>query len=161
MTYNSKKNITSMVAGILSVAAYVIYVCTGNSPETGDIQAWAILMLIFIGVGAAMQIVVQVVFHIAFALRVAVKEHDKEGANAKKIMSATMIEDERDKLINLKSLRIGYICTGAGLVVALLVLAAGLPFVIALHIVVGSCAVGSFVEGCAGIFFNERGVRNG
>ena len=150
-----------MAAGVVLIAAYIIYVCTGNSPALDEIQAWAKLMLVFIGIGVAVQIVIQVLFHVAFAAGIAVKEHDKDGAKTKNIMNAYMVEDERDKLINLKSLRIGYSCAGAGLLIALLTLAAGVSVVIALHIVVGSGALASLIEGCAGIYFHERGVRNG
>ena len=72
-----------------------------------------------------------------------------------------MMEDERDKLINLKTMRIGYACSGAGLLAALIALTVGATTVAALHIIVGSTAAASLVEGCAGIFFHERGVRNG
>ena len=161
MTYNSKKNIISMAAGILSVAAYVVYVCMVNAPATEDVQAWAKLMLVFIGVGVAAQIVIQIVFHVVFAVVIAVKERDYDGEKTKKIINASMIEDERDKLINLKSSHIGYICAGAGLMVALFVLAGGVSVVIALHIIVGSCAAGSIIEGGAGIFLHERGVSHG
>ena len=161
MTYNSKKNIIGMAAGIATIAAYIAYVCMGNLPAPEDIKAWARLMLAFIGIGVAAQIVIQIIFHVAFAVGIAVKEHDKDGEKTKKIVNASMIEDERDKLINLKTLRIGYTCAGAGLIIALFTLAGGASFVTALHIVVGAGAVASLVEGCAGIFFHERGVRNG
>jgi hypothetical protein len=161
MCYNSKKNIISIAAGIISVAAYVVFVCTGNPPAPEDIQAWAKLLLIFIGISVAAQIVIQIIFHIFFAIGIAVKEHDEGGERTKKIMDASIIEDERDKLINLKSSHIGYISAGAGLMIALFILAGGASVVIALHIIVGSGALGSLIEGFAGIYFHERGVRNG
>ena len=161
MTYNSKKNIISMAAGIISVAAYIVYVFMDNTPAREDIQAWAKLMLIFIGVSVAAQIAIQIIFHVAFAIGIAVKEHDKDGEKTKKIINASVIEDERDRLIGLKSLRTGYICAGVGLMAALFALAGGAPVIVALHIIVGSGAVGSFVEGCAGIIYHERGIRNG
>jgi len=151
----------SMAAGIVTVAAYVVYICVGNAPKTEDITAWAKLMLVFIGIGVAAQIVIQILFHVIYAVGIAVKENDKDGEKTKKIINASMMEDERDKLINLKTLRIGYICAGFGLMIALFTLAGGAPVVIALHIAVGSSAAGSIVEGLAGIFFHERGVRNG
>ena len=161
MSYNSKKNIISMAAGIVPIAAYIIYVCMGNAPTPEDIAAWAKLMLAFIGIGVVAQIIIQILFHIVFSISVAVRENDKDGEKTKKIIHASMIEDERDKLINLKTQRIGYTCAGIGLFAALFALAGGAPFVVALHIIVGAGAAGSLVEGCAGIFFHERGVRNG
>ena len=161
MTYNSKKNIISMAAGVLTIAAYIITIRAGEAPAPEDIAAWAKLMLVFIGIGIGAQIVIQILFHVIYAVGIAVKENDKDGEKTKKIINASMKEDERDKLIQLKTLRIGYICAGFGLMAALFTLAGGAPVVIALHIVVGSSAAGSFAEGCAGVFFHERGVRNG
>ena len=161
MAYNSKKNIIGMAAGAFSVAIYIVYVYTGNAPAQEDIQAWAKLLLIFIAISVAVQIGIQILFHVGYAVGIAVKEHDKNGEKTKKIVDASTIEDERDKLISLKTLRIGYTCAGIGLMAALFALACGASVVIVLHIIVGSSAAASFVEGCAGIFFHERGVRNG
>ncbi|HPD28242.1 MAG TPA: hypothetical protein PK673_07715 [Paludibacteraceae bacterium] len=161
MSYNSKKNIVSMVAGLLTVTAYIVYVCAGNAPTTDDIVAWARLMLVFIGIGVGAVIVIQILFHVAFAIGVAVKERDKDGAKTEKLVASSMVEDERDKLISLKSSHIGYIAAGIGVVAALIALASGVSFVVSLHVIFGSFAVGSLVEGIAGIILHERGVRNG
>jgi hypothetical protein len=164
MTYNSKKNVIGMAAGIIVVAIYIAYAFVGNTPAQGDIQEWAKLILIFIGIGVAAQIVIQIIFHIAFAISIAAKEHAQgrtPDENVERKMSAEMIEDERDKLISLKSSRIGNICAGVGIMIAFFALAGGAPVVIALHIIIGSFAAGSLIEGCTGIYFHERGVRNG
>jgi len=161
MTFNSKRNIAGMAEGVAAVAAYIIYICIGNAPGAEDITAWARLMLIFIGIGVVGQIITQILFHIAFTIGVAVKERDMGGEKTRKFMHASMLEDERDKLIALKTLRIGYRCAGIGLLAALIALAAGAAVVIALHIAIGAGAFASLVEGCAGVFFHERGVRNG
>ena len=164
MTFNSKRNIAAIVTGALSVAAYILYVCTSSAPAPEDIQAWAKLMLIFIGISVAAQIVIQIAFHIAFAIGLAAKEHAQGRSpdeNVEREMSAIMVEDERDKLISLKSARIGHICGGIGAMIAFVTLAGGVSVVIALHMIVGSFAAGSLVEGGAGIYFHERGIRNG
>ena len=161
MTFNSKRNIAGMAEGVAVVAAYIIYICIGNAPGAADIMTWARLMLIFIGIGVVGQIITQILFHIFFTIGIAVKEHDMGGEKTKKFMHASMLEDERDKLISLKTLRIGYRCAGIGLLAALIALAAGAAVVIALHIAIGAGAFASLVEGCAGVFFHETGVRNG
>jgi hypothetical protein len=161
MSYNSKRNIVSMAAGTVTVAAYAAYICAGNAPVPEDMAAWAIIMLAFIGIGVAAQIFIQILFHVVYSIRVAIKENDADGEKTKKILDASMKEDERDKLIGLKTSHVGYICAGAGLMIALLALAGGAPFVAAMHIIAGSSAAGSFAEGCASIYFHERGVRIG
>ena len=161
MTYNSKRYIMSMVTGVLSLAAYIIYVLTSKAPAQEDIMGWARLMLAFIGIAVGLQVIVQIAYHVGYAIRVSLKEQDKDGEKTKKIINSAMVVDERDKLINLKSLRVGYTCAGIGLIVALFTLAGGVPYVIALHIIVGAGAAGALIEGCVAVFFHERGVRNG
>jgi len=161
MSYNSKKNIVSMAAGILSIVAYAVYNRLGSSPAPDDIKSWTILLLVFIGVGVAAQIIIQILFHIAFAIGVAVKERERDENKIERIISSSVIEDERDKLISLKSSHIGYICAGIGFAAGLISLAAGVSAVAALHIMAGAFAAGSLIEGGISIYFHERGVRNG
>ena len=161
MSYNSKRTIVSMAAGAILIAVYIIYVCMGKAPAPEDVRAWAKLWLVFIGIAIAVQIVIQILFHVVFSAGIAVKEHHKDDGTTKRIIDSFLVEDERDKLINLKSLRMGYICAGVGLMIALFALAAGASAVIALHIIIGASAAASLVEGCMGIFLHERGVRYG
>ena len=161
MTYNSRKNIVGMSAGVAVVAAYIIYICTGGSPASDDVAAWARIMIVFIGIGIISQIVIQILFHIAYAASIAVKERDMDGEKTKKMINSSMVEDERDKLIKYKSLSIGSYCTGGGLMIALFALAFGVSTVVALHIIIAASTASSLVEGCVGIFYHERGVRNG
>ena len=143
MSYNSKKTITSVVAGVLLNIAYIIYALGEHSPAPDNLKSWAIAMLVFIGIGIAAVIVIQIIFHIVTAIGIAIKEH------------------ERDKLISLKSTHIGYVFVGIGFVVALAELALGMSSVVALHTLLGAFSVGSIAEGIASICFYEKGVRNG
>ncbi|MDR3207331.1 MAG: hypothetical protein LBT60_03265 [Oscillospiraceae bacterium] len=161
MTYKSQRTVVSMAAGVLSFAAYVAYALGKNArePESG-LASWAVLMLIFIGVAVVAQIAVQIVFHLARSIGIAVREggDDKQ---VERIIKAAMVEDEMEKLIGLKSAHIGYICAGTGFVAALAVLALGASGVSALHVLLGSFAAGSMIEGGVSVRLYERGVRNG
>ena len=166
MSYTSKRNIVSIVTGIVLIIAYVIYAMGAKAPATQDVKAWAVAVLVFIGIGIGIQIVVQIVFHIALTIGIAVKEEIKTGdkncgKTAERIVEAEMIEDERSKIINLKSSRVGSWFAGAGIIAALISLAVGAETVIALHILFGMSALASVVEGITGIIYHERGVRNG
>jgi len=166
MSYTSKRNIVSVVAGIALIVAYVIYAMGANAPATEDIKAWSVAILVFIGIGVGIQIVVQIVFHIALVIGIAVKEEvktgDKNGGKtAERIVEAEMVEDERSKIINLKASRISSWFAGAGVIGALISLAVGAETVIALHIIFGMSALASVAEGVTGIIYHERGVRNG
>ncbi|MDR1598687.1 MAG: hypothetical protein LBS11_02260 [Oscillospiraceae bacterium] len=161
MSYNSKKTIASLVAGAALVIAYTVYALGKRSPAPNNLESWAAAMLVFIGISVAAVVVIQILFHIAFAIGIAVKEQDREDKKVERIISSAMVEDEREKLISLKSARVGYICAGIGLIAALAALALGGSAVAAFHILFGAYAVGSIAEGIVGVYFYEKGVRNG
>ena len=166
MSYTSKKNIISVVAGIALIVAYIVYSIGANAPAIEDIRAWAMVVLVFIGIGVGIQIVVQIVFHIALAVGIAVKEEvkigDKKGGETvERIIKSEMVEDEWSKTIGLKASRVGYWFVWAGVIAAIISLAVSAETVIALHIMFGMSALGSVVEGIAGIIYHERGVHNG
>jgi hypothetical protein len=150
-----------MAAGGALAAAYAVYALGSHAPAPEDVKSWAAVMLIFIGVGAVALIVIQILFHIAFAIGVAVKERESGDENIERRISSSMFEDEREKLIGLKSARIGYSCAGAGFAAALAALAFGMSVLPALHILFGAFAAGSLIEGGASVYLYERGVRNG
>ena len=161
MSYKSKRNLISMVAGVLLVIAYTIYALGKASPAPDDLKTWAVAMLIFIGISVGIMIVIQILFHIGLAIGIAVKEKENDDKKVERIIESSMYEDERDKLINLKSSHIGAVCVGVGFVAGLIMLALGVSAVVALHIIAGAFAIGSIIEGCVSIYLDERGVRNG
>ena len=164
MSYTSKRNIVSMVAGIALIIAYVVFATGANAPASEDVKAWAVAILVFIGIGIGIQIVVQILFHIGLTIGIAVKEEVKMGnkdggETAERIVKAEMVEDEWSKTINLKASRIGSVFVGLGVIAALIVLAVGLETVTALHLLFGLFALAAVVEGIASIIMNERGIR--
>ena len=161
MSYSSKRTIASIAAGAVAIAAYIIYALSERSPAPEDLKAWAITMLVFIGIGVALVIVIQILFHIATAIGIAAKEPGCDDKEIERNISSLMVEDERDKLINLKSSHAGYILAGIGFIAALAGLAAGISSVFALHILFGSFAAGSLVEGLISVHFYEKGVHSG
>ncbi len=167
MSYSSKKNIISIASGIIIITAYIIYAAGENAPLTEDIKAWAAAILVFIGIGVGIQIIGQIIFHVAFTMGIAIREEviktgDKKNAEiAGRIIKSEMVEDEWVKAIELKASRIGFWFVGSGVIAALISLAAGTQTVTALHILFGMFALASAAEGIAGIIYHERGVRNG
>jgi hypothetical protein len=166
MSYTSKRNVVSIIAGISLIVAYIIYATNVNAPAHEDIKAWAVAILIFIGIGIGVQIMVQILFHIGLSIGIAVKEEikmgDKKGGEtAERIIKAEMVEDEWIKIIGLKTSRIGSWFAGAGVIAALISLAVGAETVVALHILFGMSALSSVAEGIAGIIYHERGGCNG
>ncbi len=161
MSYKSKRTITAMSAGFLAIIGYIIYALGESAPAQDDLKGWALSMLIFIGVMLAVSIIIQVVFHIIYAIGIAVKEGGEDDEKIGKIIKTSMVEDERDKLIEMKSSHLGFMVVGFGAIVALFTVFFGIHMIIPMHIVLGSFALGSFVEGSVTIVYNEMGVHNG
>ena len=162
MSFKSKRIIVSIIAGVALTAAYIVYALGWRAPAPQDVSAWALSMLVFIGIAVVAIIIIQIVFHIAYSVSVAVKERDRDDKQVERIIEFETAEDEMDKLVSLKSSRIGYFFAGIGFASALVALAFfGASSVVALHILFGAFSVGSCVEGGVSVFLYERGVRNG
>jgi hypothetical protein len=164
MPYQSKKTITSMVTGLLVLAAYCIYAFgrySSGAIAEGNLKFWAGTMLVFIGIGVVAAIILQIIFHIALSIGIAVKDRACDEKEIDKRIEATVIEDEMDKLIELKSSQIGFVLAGVGFVSALILLVLGYSTVVMLNVMYLSFLVGSLVEGAASLYFYGKGVSNG
>ena len=158
MSYKSIRTIVSMVSGVLLVIAYVIYALSGAAPSPENLGLWAVSMLVFIGISVGTAIVIQIVFHIVFAVIAAVKERQHDNAAVERIINSSMVEDEREKMIDLKSSHVGYVIAGLGFVAALAALAFGWPALAMLHILMGAFFIGSAAEGILSIYYSEKGM---
>ena len=168
MSYKVKSTIVSMVTGVLLMGAYVIYAAgkvQSGAAAPDDTKFWAATILTFIGIGIGAVIVIQIIFHILLAIAKAVSEQVKNGKvddkDIEKSLALDMVEDEMDKLISLKSMRIGYAIGGAGFVGALVSVILNYPAAVMLNILFASFYLGSLVEAVAQLFYYRRGIKNG
>ena len=122
-------------------------------------------MLLFILVGIVVSIVIQIVFHILLSMSIAIREQIKTGKSddtyIEKKIAAEIIEDEMDKLVELKSMRVGFAVAGVGFVTALIYAYLGYSVDIMMNIMFFSFSGGSILEGFSQIFFYRRGVTRG
>lgn len=122
-------------------------------------------MLVFIGIGVAATIVIQIVFHILLSISIAVKgkiqNQDLDDKEIEKQIDAEMVEDEMDKLIELKSNQIGFILAGIGFVAGLVTLAFNAPPAVMLNILFISFSAGSLLEGFAQLYYYRKGLAHG
>jgi hypothetical protein len=168
MSYQEKRTITSIVTGALVLAAYCIYAFgqyQSGAVAQGDLKFWAVTMLIFIGIGIAASIVIQIVFHILLSIAITVQKkiHDEsiEDKEIEKSIGAEMVEDEMDKLIELKSTRVGFFFAGIGFVAALVILILDYSPVVMLNVLFIAFSAGSLLEGFAQLYFYRKGIHNG
>lgn len=167
MSYQEKKTIVSMITGIVVLTAYCTYAYDkyqSGLVAPGDLKYWAETILIFIGIGVAAAIVIQIVFHILLSMAIAVKQQIRSrscsDAEIDRLIKNEMVEDEMDRLISLKSMRISFGVAGAGFVVALAALVLNYSPVVMLNIMFISFSAGSLAEGFAQLFFYRKGITN-
>jgi len=163
MSYQTKRTMTSMVSGVLVLAAYCMYAFgrySSGAVAEGNLKFWAGTMLVFIGIGIAATIILEIIFHIGLSIDIAVKERGCDEKEIDKKIEATVVEDEMDKLIELKSSQVGFVVAGVGFVSALLLLLFGYSTVVMLNLMYLSFLVGSLMEGAASLYFYGKGVSN-
>jgi hypothetical protein len=167
MSYQEKKILTSIASGILVLSAYCLYAFNPTrlaSIAQGDLKQWATTMLVFIGIGVGFTIIIQIVFHILLSISVAVQEkirnNDTDDMAIENNIKLEMVEDERDRLIELKSNRVGFIVAGLGFVAALVSLVLNYSPAVMLNMLFISFSFGSLCEGFAQLFYYRSGVVN-
>ena len=165
MSYQVKKTVTSIVTGILVLAAYTIYVfgkVHAGAAAPDNLKFWATAILIFIGIGIAVSIVIQIVFHILLSISIAVKKKIQdekcEDKEIEKNIKAEMVEDEMDKLIQMKSMRLAFIFAGIGFIAALVSLVLNSSPAVMLNILFISFSAGSLFDGFAQLYYYRRGL---
>jgi hypothetical protein len=168
MSYQEKKTVVSILTGTFILAAYCIYAFSkvhSGMAVLDELKFWAAAMLIFIGIGVVASIVIQIVFHILLSIALAVKEQVRNGkcdeAGIEKTLELEMVEDEMDKLIGLKSMRVGFAIAGIGFIAALVSLVLNGPPAVMLNIIFISFSMGSMIEGITQLYFYRKGVKNG
>jgi len=173
MTYQIARKITRMLSGTVLFIVYLVQV--NNRYQSGvlaleELQSLAQLMLVFIGISIGMTIAVEIIFHVLYSIGIAVKESVKVGScndedrernieeNIEKNIKQEMVEDEMAKLIDLKSLRVGYVTTGIGFFASLIILVLGYPVFLMVNILFGSFFLAGIMEEFAKIIYYLRGV---
>jgi hypothetical protein len=168
MSYQERRTIVSLISGALIIAAYCIYAFgryQAGVVDASDLKFWAGTILTFVGIGVVVSIIIQIVFHILMSIAIAVskKMHDEQcdDREIEKSIDAEMVEDEMDKLIELKSMRVGFVIAGIGFIAALISLVLGYSAAVMLNILFLSFSGGALLEGVAQLYFYRRGVTNG
>ena len=165
MPYKIKRTIIALVSGVLLLIGYSVFAIgkvNSGAASLDDAKFWATTILLVIGIAIVAMIIIQIVFHIVLSVAAAVNEQIKTGqCDDKKVersIELEMVEDEMDKLIELKSTKIGFTIVGIGFVAALGSMALGWQPGVMLNILFGSFAVGSMIEAVAQIHYYRKGI---
>lgn len=165
MSYAEKRTIVSILTGSALIAAYSFYAfgrVQSGAASMDDLRFWATTILIFIGIGIAASIVIQIVFHILLSIGIAVskkiQDQSIDDQSIEKSIGAEMVEDEMNRLIELKAMRVGVVMTGIGFVGGVVLLALGYSPAVMLNVLFYSMGGGSLLEGFAQLYYYRRGV---
>jgi hypothetical protein len=165
MSYQEKRTLASISSGAVLLAAYCLYAFNPTrlaSIAAGSLKPWATTMLVFIGIGIGFTIIIQIIFHILLSISIAIREKmrnmEADDKDIEKNIKVEMVEDERDKMIELKSNRIGFGLAGFGFIAALLSLAFNYSPVVMLNILFISFSFGSICEGFTQLYFYRKGI---
>ncbi|OHD15329.1 MAG: hypothetical protein A2086_08420 [Spirochaetes bacterium GWD1_27_9] len=159
MSNQERRVFISILNGVFILVAYFIFVLFFKKVDSGEniLKFYAITMLVFIVAGIIIQILSLIFLSIFISVKNAIE--NKDYTNVSK--DCEIIEDEMDKLIELKSLGIGYAFVGIGFVISLITLILNFEPYIMLNIIFISFLAGSIFEGVAKLYFYKRGIKNG
>ena len=165
MSYPERKTIVQILTGAAILVSYCIYALghyQAGTAGSNELKFWATTILIFLGISIVASIVIQIIFHILQSIGIAVHEKiqnvDVEEKEIEKSIQAEMVEDEMDKLIELKSMRVGFIFAGVGFVAGLVALVLDYSAAVMVNIFFLSFFVESLFEGGAQLYYYRRGI---
>ena len=165
MSYQEKRTLATITSGALILAAYCLYSFNPTrlaSIAAGALKPWATTMLIFIGIGIGFTIIIQIIFHILLSISIAIREKmqnmQADDKDIDKSIKTEMVEDERDRMIELKSNRVSFGIAGFGFIAALLALVFNYSPVVMLNILFISFSFGSICEGFAQLYYYRKGI---
>jgi uncharacterized membrane protein len=161
MSYQEKRTLTTLIATVLVYLAYAL-IAFGRYGLADPLRDWARIMLIFIGVTVIAMILVQILFHIFLSVGISVREtlrdRDVDTDRIDAALQGEFVEDERDKLIALKSRQAGFIISGLGFFAGLIALLLGGPASLMLNILYGAFFLGAVAEGVMNLVIYRRKV---
>jgi len=148
MSYQEKRAIASIISSVIMFGIYymIIYRMYRDGSFAGA-DAGSLLgksVLILIAGGIILHIIVTIICNILFAL-------------AERECNPSYVVDERDKLIELRSMRFSEWVTGLGFVLSMIALAMGQPAFLVINLIVGAFALGSVMGSVAMLAIHRKG----
>ncbi len=148
MSDQQKRSIISIICTSLVYIVYCIYLYqkyqAGELDPINDFRFWGSVILILIAVQIVFNIVITIIFSIVYAIIT----NDQD---------CSSFTDERDKLIELKSIRISYIVVGIGFLISMVTLVIGMPPFVMFNIVFFSFNLAEIIGSVSQLYFYKRG----
>ena len=141
----------SLITTIIILGIYALYVYNryidGNPEILNDLKFWGKTFIILVPI----MIVAQIIIHIIFAIINKIITNEDMPTS----------EDEMDKLIELKSLRISRWVQSLIFFLAMGAITIGMHIWVMFVLLISSCFISSIVESIAQIYFYKRGIKHG
>jgi hypothetical protein len=149
MSYQEKNITVSLVSHLLILGYYVANVYqmlqAGGLVSTQLFSLWAIVIVAAIIINITASILTNIVLAIVYAIKT---KSDK---------SERFIEDERDKLIGLKGMKVSYIIFSVGVLLAMFSLVLGQPPLVMFSLIIFSGIVAEILGDISKIYLYRRG----
>lgn len=153
MSYPQKKTILNIIIGILILMGYFYFINKEGILESTDVKEWANLIFKYIGFSAIAIVILQIIFHVKEAVVIAIKEKNKnEKAIDTKVKKYFQI-NEKDKLIELKAIRVGYTFAIIGFICGILALILDYTVVCMLNTIFVFFIIGFIIEGFVALIY--------
>ena len=150
MSYQEKNITVSLVSFLLIVGYYLVNVVQmlqqGGLVPNRLFGLWAVVIIAGISVTIVGSILTNIVLAIVHAIRTGGKEEER------------FIEDERDKLIGLKGVRVSYVTFSIGVLIAMLSFVFGQPPLVMFSAIIFFSIVAEIAGDISQIFLYHRGV---
>ena len=149
MSYQERSSTVSIFTSLLIYAAYLFYVFIkfreGSVDMANDLRFWGIVILIFVPIAIVVRIVIIIIFTIVNTILT-------------QRMDDPSFEDERDKIIGLKTARKSIYVVGFGFLLSLVTLVLRWPPAIMINIIYFSFVLSDLTESVLKIISYRRGV---
>ena len=150
MSYQEKNITVSLVSFLLIVGYYLVNVVEmlqqGGLVPNRLYSLWAVVIIAGILINIIGSILTNILLAILHAIRTGGKEEER------------FIEDERDKLIGLKGVRVSYVTFSIGVLIAMLSFVFGQPALVMFGAIIFFSIVAEIAGDISQIFLYHRGV---
>lgn len=148
MDLKEKRILISLISSVLILAFYTMYVyqrsIAGNPEVMNDFKFWGKSFLVLIPVAIVTQIIIQIAF--AIVTKIATGEDPDPP------------DDERDKLIELKAIKISHYLFIVGFMLAMGSLALGMKIWVFFTVLISSGFIASILNEIARLYYYRKGV---
>ena len=149
MDIKEKRIAVSLFTSVLTILVYALYVYSyqivSNPELLENNKFWGKTFLILIPIAIGIQILVQIIF--AIIIKIISKDAEVDP-----------IDDERDKLIELKAVKISHYLFLIGFMLAMATLAYGMQLWVMFIVLFSSGFVASVVNELARLYFYRKGI---